>query len=75
MSDYKSFTDIVIALGGASKLAAGIDEPPGRVQNWSQRNSMPSHAWWKTSQFAATRDIEVTVENMAQIADKQRDEK
>jgi len=75
MSNYKSFTEIIKDVGGATLLAATIDKPRQLVHAWLKRNSIPGWAWVKVSEFAATRDIEVTVENMAQIADKQRDEK
>jgi len=74
-SDFESYTEIIKAMGGARKLEAGINQPPGRVQNWSYRNRMPNYAWWPTYQYGLSLDPRVvaTVENMALIADKQKE--
>lgn len=75
MSNYETFTEIIEDVGGPVLLAASIDRSRQVVDMWSSRNSIPGWAWVKISEFAATRDIDVTVENMALIADKQQETK
>ncbi len=75
MSNYETFTEIVIDVGGPVLLAASINRSREVVDNWLSRNSIPGWAWVKVSEFAETRGIEITVENRAQIADKQQEAK
>ena len=67
-----SFTNIVRSWG-CEKLASDLGVPKERVRSWERFNTFPDEYWKLAVKLAPTRNIEISLDLLADIADAKRD--
>ena len=68
IEDYESVID---QWPSVAELATDIDEKPGTVQKWKQRNRIPAEKWSGLLAAARQRDIKIDEATLVRIAGKQ----